>query len=135
MKSGLKTLLGKMRREKQSEKGFTLIEILIAFFIIITVGVGLLAGLTLTSRVIIATDHQETARDLAVGEMEYIKSLSYNSAHYDCNPDLIPAGSGYAVSVVNPPPSLQDGNLQVITVIISRNGAEVTRLAGYKVNW
>jgi prepilin-type N-terminal cleavage/methylation domain-containing protein len=118
-----------------SEKGFTLIEVIIAVFIIATVGVGLLAGLTLTSRVVLSTDNQETARDLAVAEMEYIKSLSYNTSSYSYNQGLIPSGSNYTVSVINPPPSLQDGNLQKITVIISRNGTEVIRLADYKVNW
>jgi Tfp pilus assembly protein PilV len=120
---------------KQSEKGFTLIEVLLAAFILITVGVGILAGLTLTSRVVISTDHHETARDIAVAEMEYIKSLSYNASHYNYNPDLIPSNSGYTVSVVNPPQSLQDGNLQVITVIVYSKSTEITRLSGYKVNW
>jgi Tfp pilus assembly protein PilV len=119
----------------QSEKGFTLIEVLLAAFILITVGVGILAGLTLTSKVVISTDHHETARDIAVAEMEYIKSLSFNASHYNYNPALIPSDSSYTVSVVNPPQSLQDGNLQVITVIIYSNSSEITRLSGYKVNW
>ena len=118
----------------KSEKAFSLVEVLVAMFIMITVGVGLLAGLTLTSKVIVSTDRSETARDLAVAEMEYIKSLSYNAAHYDFSPGLIPAGSAYSVSVSGPQ-SLQDGNLQLVTVIISSNGREVTRLSDYKVNW
>jgi type II secretory pathway pseudopilin PulG len=123
------------KTKMNSEKGFTLIEILLATFLIATVGVGLLAGLTLVSRVIITTDNQETARDLAVAEMEYLKSLNYNTVHYDYNPELIPPGSNYAVQVVDPPQSLQDGNLQMITVIVSRNGKTVTTLSDYKVKW
>jgi type II secretory pathway pseudopilin PulG len=123
------------KNKSGNEHGFSLIEVLLAAFIISTVGVGLLAGLTLASKVVIATDQHETARDLAVAEMEYIKSLSYNSSHYDSNASLIPSGSGLTVNVVNPPESVGDSNLQKITVIINKNGQEIVRLAGYKVNW
>jgi type II secretory pathway pseudopilin PulG len=119
----------------RSQSGFSLIEVLLASFIIITVGVGLLAGLTLTSRITLSTDNRETARDLAVAQMEYVKSLDFSRSYYDYDPELIPPGSGYIVSVVNPPQSLEDGNLQKITVVISRRGSEVCRLSDYKVNW
>jgi prepilin-type N-terminal cleavage/methylation domain-containing protein len=116
-------------------RGFSLIEVLLATVIISTVGAGLLAGLTLASKVVISTDQHETARDLAVAEMEYIKSQSYNSSRYDCNAALVPSGSGLTVTVVNPPESIGDSNLQKITIIVNKNGQEITRLAGYKVNW
>ena len=122
-------------KKLKDESGFYLVEVLVSAFILITVGVGVLGGLSLTSKVIVSTDRHETAHDLAVAEMEYIKSLSYSTTHYDYNASLIPAGSSFAVSVVNPPQSLQDGNLQLITVIISSNSTEVTRLSDYKVNW
>ena len=125
----------RVKRKIKSEKGFSLVEVLVSAFIMITVGVGLLSGLTLTSKVVASTDRNESARDLAVAEMEYIKSLSYSTTSYNYNSALIPNGSGYTVSVVNPPQSLQDGNLQIITVIVSLNQTEVTRLSDYKVNW
>jgi type II secretory pathway pseudopilin PulG len=123
------------KNKSGKEHGFSLIEVLLAAFIISTVGVGLLAGLTLASKVVIATDQHETARDLAVAEMEHIKSLSYSSSHYDSNDSLIPSGSGLTVNLVNPPESVGDTNLQKITVIINKNSQEIIRLVGYKVNW
>ena len=82
-----------------------------------------------------STDKQVTARDLAVAEMEYIKSLPYASDHYNYDPALIPSGGSYSVAVQNPPQSLQDGNLQKITVVISKNGVTVFQLEDYKINW
>jgi len=120
---------------RSSQAGFSLIEVLLASFIIITVGVGLLAGLTLASRATMNTDNRETARDLAVAQLEYVKAQDYDENHYDYSAALIPQGSPYSVAVVNPPESLEDGNLQKITVIVSRNGHEVVRLSDYKVNW
>jgi Tfp pilus assembly protein PilV len=117
-----------------SQSGFSLIEVLLASFIIITVGVGLLAALSLSSRVVLSTDNSESARDLAVAQMEYIKSLDYNASQYAYNPDLLPGGSQFSVSVATPQ-SLQDGNLQKITVIIARGSREVFRLSDYKVKW
>jgi hypothetical protein len=119
----------------RSQNGFSLIEVLLASFIIITVGVGLLAALTLTSRVVLKTDSRETARNLAVAQIEYIKSLDFSDSHYDYDPDLIPENSDYTVAVVDPPQALEDGHLQMITVVVSRRGSEVCRLSDYKVDW
>ena len=124
---------GKMRNK--SEKGFALVEILVAAALITITGVGLLSGMIVSSKVLIGTNTQETGKDLAVAEMEYVKSLSFNATSYSFNPGLIPAGSNYSVTVVNPPQSLQDGNLQKITVIVSRNGTQVIKIEDYKINW
>ncbi len=124
-----------MKPRISSENGFTLVEMLVAVAILAVMGVGILAAMTLSSKVLISTDNSETAQNLAVAEMEYIKSLNYNTNHYDFDANLIPSGSGYTVTVTNPPEPLQDGNLQKITVTISRNGTTVTTLEGYKIKW
>jgi type II secretory pathway pseudopilin PulG len=116
-----------------SEKGFTLIETLAGMFLLVLIGVALLASLTLSSKVLADTDNRETARDLAVAEMEYVKNLPYATA-YSRDDSLIPGGSSYSVTI-DTPETLEDGNLQKIRVIILRNGNEVTRIEGYKVKW
>ncbi len=118
----------------RSEKGFTLIETLTGMFVLVLVGVSLLASLTLSSKVLIDTDKKETARDLAVAEMEYVKNLPYGDT-YAPDSGLIPSGSNYNV-VIDPPQDMEDdANLQMIRVIVLRNGSEVTRLEDYKVKW
>ena len=116
-----------------SEKGFTLIETLAGMFLMVLIGVALLASLTLSSKILADTDNRETARDLAVSEMEYVKKLFYATT-YSQDVSLIPGGSNYGVTI-DTPEAIEDGNLQKIRVIIRRNGNEVTRLEGYKVKW
>jgi type II secretory pathway pseudopilin PulG len=116
-----------------AEKGFTLIETLAGMFLMVLIGVALLASLTLSSKILADTDNRETARDLAVAELEYVKNLPYADA-YSRNDSLIPGGSNYSV-IIAAPEAIEDGNLQKITIIVQRNGNEVTRLEGYKVKW
>jgi type II secretory pathway pseudopilin PulG len=118
----------------ESEKGFTLIETLAGMFLLVLIGVALMASLTLSAKILADTDNRETARDLAVAEMEYIKNQAYSSS-YSPDTSLIPSGSKYVVSVNTPVSEETDGNLQLITVIVQRNGSEVTRIEGYKVKW
>jgi type II secretory pathway pseudopilin PulG len=117
-----------------SEKGFTLVETLAGMTIMVLVGVALLASLTLSSRVLADTDNKETARNLAVAEMEYVKNLPFATS-YSQDISLVPGGSNYGVTIETPVEVEEDGNLQLIRVIIRRNGSEVARLEGYKVKW
>jgi len=116
-----------------SQKGFTLVDTLLGMAILVIVGVGLLASLTLSSRVVSSTDTTATAKDLAIAQMEHIKHLPYAS-DYEIDAGLVPAGSNYEVVIEHPVP-LEDGNLQEIIVVINRNGHEVMKLEDYKVNW
>jgi hypothetical protein len=117
-----------------TEKGYSMLETLAGMFILVLVGVALLASLTLSSRVLLNTDNRETARDLAVAEMEYVKNLPYADS-YNQYVSLIPGGSNYGVTIETSVAVEIDGNLQFIRVIIRRNGTEVTRIEGYKVKW
>lgn len=96
----------------ENEKGFSLIEILISLAILGIIAVGLLTSLGMATKVLMSTDEGETARDLAVAEMEYIKRLRFE-------PDATsyPASSsGVRNEVTYPDP----GNLnkQLITVSV-----------------
>jgi type II secretory pathway pseudopilin PulG len=117
-----------------SQKGFTLIETLAGAFLLVLVGVALLASLTLSSRILAQTDNMETAKDLAVAEMEYVKSLPYADS-YSQDISLVPAGSGYGVTIETPVNVEEDGNLQFLRIIVRRHGSEVTRIEDYKVQW
>jgi type II secretory pathway pseudopilin PulG len=130
----MKTIQVTEKRVMGTQKGFTLIETLTGLFVLVLVGVALLASLTLSSRILADTDNQETARNLAVAEMEYVKSLPYAAA-YSQDMSLIPGGSSYGVTIETPVAVEQDGNLQLIRVIVRRNGSEITRIEGYKVKW
>jgi type II secretory pathway pseudopilin PulG len=123
-----------MERVMESEKGFTLIETLVGMFLLILIGINLFASLTLSSKILIQTDTQQTARVLAVAEMEYVKNLPY-AVSYSQDDTLIPGGSDFNVTIDSPQSMEEDGNLQRIKVRIWRNGHEVTSLEDYKVKW
>jgi type II secretory pathway pseudopilin PulG len=130
----MKMMQAMEKRIMGTQKGFTLIETLTGLFVLVLVGVALLASLTLSSRILADTDNHETARILAVAEMEYIKSVPYADT-YSQDVSLIPGGSSYGVTIETPVAVEEDGNLQLIRVIVRRNGSEVTRIEGYKVKW
>jgi type II secretory pathway pseudopilin PulG len=117
-----------------SEKGFTLIETLVGVFLLILIGVNLFASLTLSSKILMQTDTQQTARVLAVAEMEYVKNLPY-AVSYIQDDTLIPGGSRFSVTIDTPVTMEEDGNLQKIKIRIWRSGHEVTSLEDYKVKW
>jgi hypothetical protein len=114
------------------EKGFGLIEVLVGSTLIALVGVAILGGLTLGVNLLTRTDTSETAKDLAVTQMEYIKSTYWSDISYSVLADNLTLPSGYSIPPVTPV-SLNDGNLQKITVIVEQNNREVFRLEDYKV--
>jgi prepilin-type N-terminal cleavage/methylation domain-containing protein len=113
----------------KDEKGFSLIEILVSLALFGIISVGFLSSLGTASAVTITTDKQETARNLAETQMEYVKSQAYATSYATAPiPDEY---GGYSATI--DVESLHDSNIQKITVTIERHGEEVTTLEGYKV--
>jgi prepilin-type N-terminal cleavage/methylation domain-containing protein len=120
--------LNKWRRN--SDKGFTMIETLVAVAILATVGVALLSGLMLSTRALLKTDSSETGKDLAVAQMEYIKNLPYSST-YSPDSNLNPTSGGYSVEISTQ--SLKpDHSLQKVTVKILKSGHLIVQLDDFR---
>jgi prepilin-type N-terminal cleavage/methylation domain-containing protein len=117
-----------------SRKGFSLIEILVSVAIMATIGVAMLAAMSTSSKVLIRTDSYETARDLAVSQMEYVKQLAWNDSAYAKDSSIIPTGYDAAINVETLQTENANSTLQKITVIVTRDGSEVTRLQDYRVS-
>jgi prepilin-type N-terminal cleavage/methylation domain-containing protein len=152
-----------MVRSMKNEKGFTLIEVVIAMAIMGIVAAGFLMALSTASKSIILADERTTAESLARSQMEYVKEQLYSPApDYDPGPPSggeitylkilnIPANytiwsvDRYNVPVENiiygvPWDSQNniavdiDVGLQKITVTIQHQGKDVITLEGYKVD-
>jgi prepilin-type N-terminal cleavage/methylation domain-containing protein len=67
----------------KSQKGFGLIEVLVSMAIIVTAGVAFLGGLTISTKILTQTDTSETSRDLAIAQIEYIKSMPYSTNDWE----------------------------------------------------
>ena len=129
------------------EEGFSLLETLMAVMLLAICTAGLLFVLAQTTRLLLQTDLQESARNLATSQLEYIRGLPYDSTSDDASLTYSPkpeVDTQYGLvtevtSVVrmhpieNPQPG--DEGVQKITVNISQGGNTLTTLEGYKAEW
>ena len=115
----------------KNEKGFTLIEVLVALGLLGIIAVAFLTGIATSSKAILIANERTIAESLARSQMEYVKELDYNGAtSYD--PAQIPAehvGFSATIDVVELAAGLQE-----ITVTIDYYGEVVITLEDYKVN-
>lgn len=68
-----------VRLRSKSQKGQSLIEVLIALAILAIVAVAFFTALTTSSRAIIIADEHTTAESLARSELEYVKSQPFST--------------------------------------------------------
>lgn len=69
-----------MIRSMRNEKGFTLIEVIIAMALLGIIAIVFLGALATASKAIIIADERATAESLARSQMEYVKSQDYSIA-------------------------------------------------------
>ncbi len=110
----------------------TLVETLVAVGILGLTLVVFLAGLQTGLISTKQSDSLSTAHELARSQMEYTKNAPYQAAPA-VYATVTPA-SGYAVTSNAATISGGDANIQLITVQVSKAGAPVFMLEGYKVN-
>ena len=136
------------RSAHNTERGMTLIEILVAMGILAAVAVVFLAGMATSSKAVMISQKSVAIDSLAKSQMESIKSQDYiNTDEYDPNdpnkryslitisPDLV--AQGYAIAISTPqdvisPPVADSENIQRITVTVTHD-EKVFTLVGYKV--
>ena len=116
----------------QGEKGFTLIEVLIAVaFMMVMVG-GILMAISTSSRVLAKANNQEIAKDIASGDMEYIRTLPYASSYI--LPSLPAEYSNF--QVVSPVvATFLFSTEQRIDIVVSLNGKIIFTLTDYRTNY
>lgn len=120
----------------KSERGFILIENIVALAILGTVGLALLSGMATSTRATIITNEQATAESLVRSELEYVKEYAYQTypGTYPVDPDLdIPAGwtlPSPSTAIIH----ATDDGIQKVTVTAQRNGKTVLSVYIYKVN-
>ena len=113
----------------RSEKGFSLIEVIISLALLGIIGVSFLGSLGTASTVTLSLDVRETAKALAETQIEYIKRLDFGTSY---TPAPIPVEyAGFTVSLNAAP--LRDSNIQKLTVTVHHQGNYVLKLEDYKV--
>jgi len=133
----------------KNEKGFLLIETLVALALLGITAVGLLSGLATTFRAGWISQERVIAESLAKSQWEYIKAQDYIlTADYDpIDPDKcyqlidIPdelLEKGYVIEINTPqaiisPGEDSDFELQSITVVINREDKPLLMMSDYRV--
>ena len=127
-------------------KGFSLIEVSVAVALIGITAVGLAAGLGVASKTLTGMDSQETAKDLAAAQMEYVQNQAYDSVNnppvYQILPGLSTKYPGLSIATpmatrldpLNNGTANDDG-IQRITVTVMQGAKTAYTLIGEKVQW
>jgi len=86
----------------KSEKGFSLVEVLVALALLGIIGAAFLGSLATASKCILIADERTTAESLARSQMEYVKNqvyIDYSEDPHDVyNTIDTPTGSSYSIS-------------------------------------
>jgi prepilin-type N-terminal cleavage/methylation domain-containing protein len=121
----------------KSQKGFTLIEVLISIAILGIITIGIMNGLTGIMRSVHYTDSREQAKNIAETQIEAVKNQPYNTTAYT----KITCPSGYRIDDIIPisVPGNPDRNVQQVTITVRYtnifSGQEIPySLTDFKVN-
>ena len=126
----------------QREKGFSLIELLIAIALVGILGVSVPGALSMANRSTILTNQETLAESLARNQMDYIQNQPYDTVN---NPPVyslisnIPNGDTIVTPMASrlAPKGLGTGTdegIQQITITIKQGTKTIYTLIDYKVN-
>ena len=131
----------------ENQKGWSIVEVLIAVAILALASVAFLGGLSASSKAVFTADELQTSRNIAVLEMEYVVNADYITSpwiydlpttppSWDTTHTLSTEYTGYNVNVTANPLTVSgaDANIQEISVTVSHNGEAVITLRDYKIN-
>ena len=131
----MKGILAKIgsRRLLRGQKGFGLIEVLIAVAILSIAATAFLGAISTSAIAINKQDRKITSEAIAVSQINHTKSQAYQiaPASYAVIPSL---PTNYLVTSDATAIAGRDDNIQLITVTVSRGGNVLYTLEDYKVN-
>jgi prepilin-type N-terminal cleavage/methylation domain-containing protein len=114
------------------QKGFSLLEVLVALAILGLVATGFLTSMTNATKGAVKTDRIDTSRVLAQGQMEYVKKQPF-APSYTAEAISGQIYPGYAATITAVNAAERDANIQKITVTITYNGVTAATLNDCKV--
>ena len=125
-----------MVKPMKGEKGFSLIEVVIALGILGIIAAAYLGSLANASQSLAVADERATAESLARSQMEYIKKESYSTDNYSA-PTIPPeyTAAGYTTTITF---EVIKADLERIRITVMHNGKSIITsgsdctLEGYK---
>jgi prepilin-type N-terminal cleavage/methylation domain-containing protein len=113
----------------KSEKGTTLIEVMVAMALLGIIGVALLSGTATTSTARATADERSAAKVLAETAIEEVKKAEFESSYSFTVP---PEFAGYTVDLTVD--NIMINSLQKVTAAVGHRGRVVFTLESYKSN-
>ena len=127
-------LLSAIRKRSRNEKGFFLMEVVIAVALFGVVGITFVTSLSTGFMTLRGSDERTIVQQLAQAQMEETRSAAYVSAP-TTYPTTITAPDGYSVTVSAFVISGMDSNtIQSVKVTVSRGETTLLELVDYKAN-
>ncbi|APV44626.1 prepilin-type N-terminal cleavage/methylation domain-containing protein [Dehalogenimonas formicexedens] len=129
------------RNKKKGQKGFSLVEVLVAMAIMAVIAGAVLSGLATSQKATRLTDIRTQSETIARSQIEYLKA--HVDTWYDVSDPpnydayILPPPSGYTVSIVaermDPKQDgyTNDDELQQITVTVSHRGEVILSLTDF----
>lgn len=112
----------------KGEAGSSILEVLVALALLGILGTSVVMGLGTVSIVTGSTDERETAKNLAETQLEYVKGEAFAASYTPAT--IPPEYAGYTAAITAA--TLQDSNIQKVTVTVRHQGIMITTLEGYK---
>lgn len=122
----------------KQEKGFSLIEVILAIALLGVVAIAFLSALAGGSKAIFIADERATAESLARAQMEYVRNQEYDAENDPPVYAKIPYPDGYEIDLIpvrldpNGDGTDTDDGIQSISVVIKHHGKEIFTLEGYR---
>ena len=115
-----------------SQRGFVMIEMLLAVAIVGTAMLATVAAFSTASRAASFVEGATTGEWVATSQIELIKTAAYQLTPATYASVSVPAG--FAVTNATSDVAGGDVNIQIVTVIVSRGGESVYETSAMKVN-
>jgi len=114
----------------KAQKGYALVEVLVALAVISIVAAGFISALQNSIQASTLADRKDTARSLAQSQMEYIKKQPFAVSYA---PDTISSDyAGYSANITAANAAERDSSIQKVTISIYFGGKVVFSLDNYK---
>ena len=124
--------LAKARVWAQDERGLGLAESVVAVAIVSVTAVAFMTALSTASLAVREADYESVAQRLAMTQLEYVKSLPYDTTGSTYSTVDTPAG--FSISIEVDSRIYADSDIQELTVTVSRDAEEILLVTAYKVN-
>ncbi len=122
-----------LRKAVHAERGFSLLEVVIAICLLGILASGFVPALSTAARTMVTVDERETAKNLAEREMEWVRTQLYASTYEDNSYVTDYPGLTVTITTAETIAGRDDHNIQEVTIVVSRGGQEITRLVDFKI--